>query len=218
MSGYMKVHQRRARARTAAFSVLSRGSLGPEEFSLRHVAQEMDVPLSTLTYAYPSTSLLLRDMVHEYRESNWDAIIGQVGRSGLRAELQSGARRYFIHVLGDHARTALIRWEIRQVANGDWSASEADLAVAQGLIDRIAEQAGEHYRIPHGVLAEMVLAFTYGQIVQWIATGDDNAYWSTLMAGIDGTVLLADPRPRDTPHDGAATTDYASMAAPPRAE
>ena len=48
-------------------------------------------------------------------------------------------------------------------------------------------------------------------------TGDDDAYWSTLMAGIDGTVLLADPRPIDTPHEGAAPSDYTSMAAPDRA-
>ena len=172
--------------------------------------------LSTLAYAYPSTSLLLRDMVIEYRESIWDAIINQVGGGGLRLELQAAARRYFIHVLGDRARTALIRWEMHQSANGDLSASEADLAVTEVLIDRIAEKADEHYRVPHGVLAQMVLTFTYGQIVQWIATGDDRAYRSTLMAGIDGAVVLADARPRETPHDVPGPADCATMTPPLR--
>lgn len=172
--------------------------------------------LSTLAYAYPSTSLLLRDMVIEYRESIWDAIINQVGGGGLRLELQAAARRYFIHVLGDRARTALIRWEMHQLANGDLSASEADLAVTEVLIDRIAEKADEHYRVPHGVLAQMVLTFTYGQSVQWIPTGDDSAYWSTLMAGIDGAVVLADARPRETPHDLPAPADCATMTPPLR--
>ncbi len=63
-----------------------------------------------------------------------------------------------------------------------------------------------------------MLAFAYGQVVRWISRGGDDAYWSTLMAGIDGTVLLADPRPIDMPHEDAALSDYASMAAPDRAE
>ncbi len=217
MAGYMKADERRAAARAAAFSVLSRDNPGLEGFSLRHVAQEMDVSLSTLTYVYPSTRLLLLDMVIEYRESNWDAIIDHVGDGGLRTELQSAARRYFVHVLGDRARTALISWEIRELVKGDWSASEADLAVARGLIDKIAEQAHEHYRIAHGVLARMALAFTYGEVLQWVATGDDNDYWSALMAGIDGIVLLADPLPITTRHEGAAAADYGAMQAPDRA-
>ena len=130
------------------------------------------MPLSTLTYVYPSTRLLLLDMVHEYRESNWDAD-HRSGRTtaGCARNCSRRARRYFVHVLGDRARTALIRWEIRELANGDWSASEADLTVAQGLIDRIAEQAAEHYRVPHEVLAQLVLAFAYGQVVRWISPG-----------------------------------------------
>ncbi len=217
MAGYVKAEERRRMARAAALAVLSRGDVGPEAMSLRHVAQEMDVALSTLTYVYPSTRALFSDLVREYSEALWEAVLDHVGDGGLRAELQRAARRFYVYALGDAARVSLMMWEIKEVAAQTWDRAEADLEVSRRLVDTIAERGGEHYRVSPEVLAHMLLAFTFGQILHWVATGDDRIYWSTMLAGIDGTVLLADPRPIGTPHDQAAPADYVAVQAPDRA-
>ena len=68
--------------------------------------------------------------------------------------------------------------------------------------------------VPHRILAQLILSYTYGQVVQWLGTQDEQAYWSTLLAGIDGAVLLADPRPVGDPHPDPAPRDYDAAVVP----
>lgn len=210
----MRASRRRQLARDAALRVLTRGEIGPEAIALRHVAQEMDVPLSTLTYAYPSTGPLLEDLVEEYNSALWGDMTDHVGSAGLRVELERAARRLAIDVLADPGRRALILWQVQALARSEWTRSEVSLERATRLIDTIADRAGEHYRVPHQVLAHLILAYTYGVVVQWLATSDEQAYWSTALAGVDGAVLLADPRPADDAHAVPAPRDYASVTVP----
>jgi anaerobic selenocysteine-containing dehydrogenase len=81
-------------------------------------------------------------------------------------------------------------------------------------LDTIAERSAEHYRVPHHVLGNLILSFTNGQMLHWMQTGDEHIYWSTVLAGIDGTVLLADPRPLGEPHPEPAPLDYANVPVP----
>jgi AcrR family transcriptional regulator len=214
MAGYVRAEQRRQLAREAALRVLSRGEVGPEEVALRHVAQEMDVPLSTLTYAYPSTGLLLDDLADESNRALWSSLGADVGDGGLRTELEAAARQFAVDVLGDPARRALMLWQIQALARNEWTRAEISVERATDLVDVIADRAGEHYRVPHQVLAQLILAYTFGQLVQWLATRDQQAYWSTLLAGIDGAVLLADPRPAGEPHPGPTPRDYEGVVFP----
>jgi AcrR family transcriptional regulator len=214
MAEYVKVEQRRALARAAALRVLARGDLGPESLALRHVAQEMDVPLSTLTYAYPSTSVLFEDLVEDYTQQMWDGLSANVGDGGLRVELHAAARSFFVDVLSRPARQALILWQVQALARHSWGRAEVNVGRATVLVDTIAQRAAEHYRVPHEVLANLIVAFTTGQVVHWVATGDERSYWSTVLAGVDGTVLLADPRPRSEPHPQPAPLDYANAPLP----
>lgn len=211
---YVRAEQRRALAREAALRVLTRGEVGAEAIALRHVAVEMDVPLSTLTYAYPSTGLLLDDLVDEYNRALWSSLTDGVGTAGLRTELEVAARRFAIDVLGDPGSRALILWRIQALARNEWSRAEISVEHATALIDVIAERAGEHYRVPHRVLAQLILSYTFGQVVQWLGTRDEQAYWSTILAGIDGAALLADPRPVDEPHPEPTPRDYGSAPVP----
>lgn len=214
MPAYMKAEQRRTLARAAALDILSRGEVAPERLALRHVAQEMDVSLSTLTYVYPSIGALFEDLVEEHSRALWEGLIDGVGDRGLAIELEQTARRYFLDVLRDPGRTALLLWQIRAIAGRSWARAQIDSRRAERLVATIAERGGEHYRVGHDVLARMVLAFAYGQIITWVSGGAADTYWSTTLAGIDGTVLLADPRPVGVPHPRPALHDYASAVAP----
>jgi len=124
----------------------------------------MDVPLSTLNYAYPRTRLLFEDLIE--------------------------------NSFNQHPRA---QFTTEQVVR---------------LLDTIAERAAEHYRVPHHVLGNLILSFTNGQTLHWIETGDEHTYWATVLAGIDGAVLLADPRPRDEPHLEPTPRDYANVPVP----
>ncbi len=209
----MRADERRSQARQAALRVLSRGEVGPEGLALRHVAAELDVPLSTLTHAYPSTRALFDDLAESYNRTLWEGLADDAGGAGLRAELRRAARTFLVGVLRDPGRRALILWQIQALARSEWRETGANVERATHLIDVIAARSGEHYRVPHGLLAHLVLAFTHGEVVRWMTTGDERVYWSTVLAGIDGTVLLADPRGVDQPHPEPAE-DYAGMPLP----
>lgn len=218
MSEYVKADRRRAQARAAAMRLLSSGQMGYEGLALRHVAQEMDVPLSTLTYAYPSVGVLFEDLADEaFQFSLWDSLRAGVGSAGLRSELLAAAGWYLEHVLKDEGMLALIVWQLKAVARGQWSRAEFTSDQAEQLIDQIARSAGEHYRVPHDVLGNLVVSFVRGQVMRWVELRDERVYWSTMLAGIDGTVLLADPRPSDQPHPVPPPMDYGNDAVPARA-
>lgn len=214
MAEYVRAEHRRQLAREAALRVLTRGEVGPEAIALRHVAHEMDVPLSTLTYAYRSTGQLLEDLVEEHNRALWADVTLEVGPAGLRIELETAARRLAADVLADPARRALILWQIQALARSEWTRAEASLESATRLVAVIAERADEEYRVSHDVLARLLLSYTYGVVVQWLATRDEQAYWSTVLAGIDGAVLLADPRPAGQAHAAPAPRDYGSVTVP----
>ena len=213
MTPYVRAEQRRRLARDAALRVLSRGEVGPEGLALRHVAAELDVPLSTLTHAYPSTGALFDDLAESNNTTVWDGLADDAGDAGLRAELRRAARSFLVGVLRDPGRRALILWQIQALARSEWREPGANVERATHLIDVIAERSGEHYRVAHGVLAHLILAFTHGEVIRWMATGDEQVYWSTVLAGIDGTVLLADPRPPGQPHP-EPVEDYEGMPLP----
>lgn len=215
MSEYVKAEERRAQARVAALRILSRGELGPEQLALRHVAHEMDVPLSTLTYAYPSTRVLFEDLIESsFNQPLWDTLVADIGEEGLRGELQRAARWYLAHLLRDPAKRALRVWQLHAIARNQYSRAEFTTEKVVHLLDTIAERSAEHYRVPHHVLGNLILSFTNGQMLRWLETGDERTYWETVLAGIDATVLLADPRPLGEPHPEPAPLDYANVPLP----
>jgi AcrR family transcriptional regulator len=212
---YVKAEERRAQARAAALRILAKGEAGPDQLALRHVAQEMDVPLSTLTYAYPSTRVLFEDLIENaFNQPLWDTLEAGIGDSGLRRELQRAARWYLVNLLRDPAMRALRVWQMQAIARNQYSRAEFTSEQVVHLLDTIAERSAEHYRVPHHVLGNLILSFTNGQMLHWMQTGDEHVYWATVLAGIDGTVLLADPRPLGEPHPEPAPLDYANVPVP----
>ena len=198
---HLKAADRRALCRAAAFTVLRRGDVDLEGLGLRHVAQELDVSLSTVTYAYPNIEALLTDMVRESVEGLWPSVIAGISNRGLRAELREVAKVYYLATMHDPAREALLRYEIRETVarstyvRGRLLPSTADEQVASGVVRAIRVRANEHYRIPDIVLAVLLQSMTDGLLLHWISEKNDARWWGSMMATIDAAVLLADPRP-----------------------
>ena len=67
--------------------------------TLRHVAEEMDVALSTLTYVYPTVNSLLDDMVLDYRQWWRDHVATIVAGRGLETELVAVTTDFLHEVL-----------------------------------------------------------------------------------------------------------------------
>ena len=77
--------ERRAQARAVVLGLLGQGRRY-ENVSLRDVARELDVPLSTLTYVYSWITDLLDDFATFIDDR---MLLSRVGPGGLQAELTS---------------------------------------------------------------------------------------------------------------------------------
>lgn len=212
MAGYVKAEQRRAQARAAALRVLGRGEVGFDGLSLRHVAQEMDVPLSTLAYAYPSTRVLFEDLTEEYNRTLWDTLEANVRGLGLQEELRRAADWFVAEIMRDAAHRALVLRQVLALAQDGWSQADYNSERAAGIVRVIAERSAEHYRVPDEVLGNAIYGLVMGESTRWMAGSGEHVVWSTLRAGFDGLTLLADPRPLGQPHPEPAPLDY--LAAP----
>lgn len=87
--------------------MLGRGQVGLD-LTLRHVAQELDVALSTVTYAYPNVTELLDDLTVEHNANVWRFLREEIGNQGFAVEMQRMASRYYLYAMHEPARLTLM--------------------------------------------------------------------------------------------------------------
>jgi AcrR family transcriptional regulator len=150
MPGYVRAAVRREQLLAAARAVLVRDGL--DNLTLRSVAAEADVHLSTLQYIFHSRA----ELVHALAERVLaDARYGQFepGDGGLRSELGRQVEWFVTQFLEDPAMLELVRHEyVTRVSQREPEpavdlSSEGPLFPGgyEGRIDDIARRAGESY-------------------------------------------------------------------------
>ncbi|HYO17498.1 MAG TPA: TetR family transcriptional regulator, partial [Dermatophilaceae bacterium] len=113
MAGYVRAAQRREQLLDAAVEVLVREGL--DELTLRDVATEAGVRLSTLQYIFPSRSDLVSALTGRVLAR---AGLGEfaTGSEGLAVELQRVVDWYTTDFLAEPAILELVRFEVLTAA------------------------------------------------------------------------------------------------------
>lgn len=201
MPGYVRAAQRREQLLDAAVEVLVRDGL--DELTLRDVASEAGVRLSTLQYIFPSRSELVsaltgRVLARAGREQF------ATGSGGLAVELHLVVDWYVTDFLAEPAILELVRFEILTAARhapGDGSSRlPADWPRMSALIparlEEICDQADEEYDLAVAEMTRMWTPGLIGLIFQLLLDSDLARFERDADLLVDNLVRLAAPRPR----------------------
>ena len=201
MPGYVRAAQRRDQLLTAARAVLVRDGL--DELTLRSVAQEAGVHLSTLQYIFPSRAELVRALAAMVVSS-----AGQedfvTGNAGLEVELHRAVLWYATEFLADPALLELVRFEVLTAARRrsgeaaprlpqDWPLMTA---LIPARLELICAQADEEYDLPVADLVRLWTPGLIGLIHQLFADSDFDRFRRDADFLVDSLVRVAAPRPR----------------------
>ncbi len=201
MPGYVRAAQRREQLLDAAVEVLVREGL--DELTLRDVATEAGVRLSTLQYIFPSRADLVsaltgRVLARAGREQF------ATGSEGLEIELRRVVHWYATDFLAEPAILELVRFEVLTAARhapGDGSSRlPADWPRMSALIparlEEICDQAAEEYDLALSEMTRMWTPGLIGLIFQLLVDSDHARFHRDADLLVDNLVRLAAPRPR----------------------
>jgi AcrR family transcriptional regulator len=195
---------RRGQIIAAARTVLARD--GVAGITMRSLAAEAGIPLSSLHYAFQSKEQIFRAVLEDViAEISKDLESYQADGAGLAQTLRLGLRRAFEH--SAHTRDSqLMQYELTTYALR--TAGLADLAAWQyeqycailaGWCREAATAAGETCAVSFDALARVLLAALDGLILQQLANPDAERSGRDLDNVIEAVIALADPRPADAP-------------------
>ncbi len=201
MPGYVRAAQRREQLLDAAVEVLVREGL--DQLTLRDVASQAGVRLSTLQYIYTSRSDLVDAlMVRVLARAGRDQFV--TGSEGLAVELHRVVHWYAAEFLADPAILELVRFEVLTAARrnggegssrlpGDWPRMSL---LIPARLEEICARAHEEYDVDVTDLARLWTPGLIGLIHQLLLDADLARFHRDGDFLVDALVRLADPRPR----------------------
>lgn len=176
MPGYVRAAERREQLLAAARAVLVREGL--EGLTLRDVAAEASVHLSTLQYIFSSRGELIHALAERVlADAGYQQL--EVREDGLAVELDRHFQWYAQQFLEDPAMLELARHELVATVGGV-ARREAELPLGRPLlphdleprISRIAECAGETYQRPVADLARLWTLAGRGMLHEFLVHRD----------------------------------------------
>ena len=207
---YVSAEDRRAQAREVARRHMREGARY-EDLSLRDIAKELGVALSTLTYAYQSIGDLMDDFDLVFHAE----LMTQVGNGGLREELRRYVDGSYRMVSSDPALMEISRYRLSQIGDGHQTAR---LEGTLELFTAIRRRGRENYRLPDDLMAELFFSQTTGAFTVWFDGGESAGpeWYRWMIAAIDILTIAADPRPIGQPHADPPfpLPDYALLQPP----
>lgn len=211
---YVASEERRAQAREVALRQL-RAGIRYEDLTLRSIAEELGIALSTLTYAYQSIGDLLDDFDLVFHA---ELMVG-VGSEGLREELRRYVAGTYRMVLADPAIAEIARYRLARIGDGHHSAR---LGGTLELFTEIRRRARENYRLPDDLMARVFYAQISGELALWFDADPGEiaeagaAWYRSMVAAVDMLAMAADPRPLGQPHGQSPfpLPDYAVLETP----
>lgn len=199
MPGYVRATDREFQLLDAAKRVLIRD--GYNGLTLRTVAAEADVRLSTLQYVFRARADLVAALAEKVKQDcGYSTRSG--GVRGLEIELRDTADWYASQVLVDPGMRELLRAEFianlaRQFAPQDIPSGKPLLG---GLFDvwlqRMDEDGAEDFAVPTPELAAMCRHGFVGLTYQFLRDGDIARFQAEADFLISAVVAVADPQPR----------------------
>jgi len=202
VAGYVRAAERREQLLEAAGRVLV--SHGFDHLTLRGVAAEAGVRLSTLQYIFPSRADLVRALVgHVLANAGYGQF--EVGSGGLEVELHRWVDWNADQLVSDPAVAELVRHEMIARLTRDPSARSTEVPETQLITmaptDRrfaeIARAAGEEYEQPTRDLGRLFALAQFGLIVEALEDPDVDRYRRDAHFLVDSLVRFASPHPRD---------------------
>jgi AcrR family transcriptional regulator len=159
-----------------------------EHVSLRDVARELGIPMSTLTYVYSS----ITDLMDDFSDPVEDVVLGEEESGGLREALTGSVERWVAMMSGDLAIKEIWRYRLSRVGSG------AEAASAERAIDRITrirQSSGESYALSDEEIGMAYSAMSSGVALIWLDSGggDPEALRRAALAGVDLVVQSAAP-------------------------
>lgn len=200
MPGYVRAAQRREQLLDAAVEVLVREGL--DELTLRDVAAEAGVRLSTLQYIFPSRSELVSALTGR--------VLARAGREqfvtgseGLAVELPRVVDWYATDFLAEPAILELVRFEVLTAARhptGDGASRLPDdwprmTVLIPARLTEICDRAAEEYDLPAAELSRLWTPGLIGLIHQLLLDSDFARFHRDADFLVDCLVGLANPRP-----------------------
>jgi AcrR family transcriptional regulator len=198
MPGYVRAAARREQLLGAARAVLVREGL--EALTLRDVAAEAQVHLSTLQYIFSSRAELVRALAERVLA---DAQFRPVGPGGAGlAEALDGQLAWYAEVLRDPAVVELLRHEFTAPVRRSSSQTAAPLELEQhllaedvaGWIGQVARRSGEEYAQPTSAIARLWEVGLLGLLHAFLRGGDPTAFRRDGALLVGATVQYASPR------------------------
>ena len=201
MAPYVRADVRRAQLLEASEAVLVRDGL--DRLTLRAVAEEAGVRLSTLQYIFSSRAELvsaLAERVIERRAQTGPTI----GSRGLVAELTDLIDYQASAVLSERGLMELIRSELVAGANATLSTQEVHYPGGRSILgemlgERVVEvcaRSAESYSQSPEVLSHLWARGLTGMVWAFLRDGDDRAFRREGMILVEALTALANPQPR----------------------
>jgi len=201
LAGYVRAAQRREQLLDAAVEVLVREGL--DALTLRDVAAQAGVRLSTLQYIYPSRSDLVGALTRRVLfRAGRDQFV--TGSDGLEIELRRVVHWYATDFLADAAILELVRFEVLTAARRgggdgprplpeDWPRM-SELIPAR--LEEICARADEEYDVAVAELTRLWTPGLIGLIHQLLLDCDLERFHRDADFLVDMLIRLAAPRRR----------------------
>ncbi|GAB3037089.1 hypothetical protein GCM10027052_14590 [Parafrigoribacterium mesophilum] len=194
----LRPDQRRRALVDAALRVISRA--GVRGATTRAIVAEAGMPLGSFHYVFQSRDAMLRDLVGVVVDQERRVASDAVRDGGdIRATVRSALQAYFDLVVADPSREQamfeLLHYALRTVGLDDLPAAQyrsyRDAAVE--LLKLGAERTGVRWTRPVDDLARLVVTFTDGLTLGWLADRDDAAAGRAMDAAADALAAFAEP-------------------------
>lgn len=192
--------ERRARLARAALTVISRDGLAAA--TTRAIVAEAGMPLASFHYAVASRDELLRDVVElVVAEEGSAAIAPLLGEArSVREAAQQALTAYFGHVTRDpgheQAMLELTQYALRTPGLGDLPAEQYARyhALATELLAAATAELQPSWSVPPADLARLLVGFTDGLTLAWLADRDDAAAARSIELAADAIAMFASER------------------------
>jgi DNA-binding transcriptional regulator YbjK len=173
--------ERRAALAHAALAVIARDGLAAA--TTRAIVAEAGMPLASFHYAVPSRDELLRDVVElVVAEEGSAALAPLLAEAGSIREAAVLAMTAYLELVKrdpgrEQAMFELTQYALRTPGLDDLPAEQYDRyhALAIELLDAATAQHHPDWRVPMPDLARLLVSFTDGLTLAWLADRDDAA-------------------------------------------
>jgi DNA-binding transcriptional regulator YbjK len=189
---------RRAALVQAALRVIDRD--GVHAASTRAIVAEAGMPLASFHYAVRSRDELIREVIASVVEGERAAAIASLAPDAdLRTTVRAGLQAFFDLVVArpshEQAMFELFHYSLRAEDLADLPRAQYERyhAIAREVLEAGAALTGMRWTIPVDDVARLLVVFTDGLTLAWLADRDVAAAARTMELGADAITALAVP-------------------------